>query len=105
LTQKLKKVSVDNYVCESFLKCPKTVRVIKLEDGTFEISACINQKHIHKLSPLRKRRILIEKFFKECNNNDIEIKLNLKNYLKKNGIGEISSRQMSYYLKYLNKTR
>ena len=26
----------------------------------------------------------ISQFFKEFNNNDIEIKLNLKNYLKKN---------------------
>ncbi len=75
--------------------------MLKLEDGTYQVSICVNQVHIHQKTKLRQRRLLIEKY---CEESCVEAKsVNLKKYLKKNGIEELSSSQVSYYLKKFTK--
>jgi hypothetical protein len=85
-------------VCESFINCPKTLRVSRLNEGVYEISICVSQRHNHTLNEVKHRRYLVEDFIKK-EIQEPNFQQNLQKYLIENGFDEYSSRQL-YNLKY-----
>ena len=99
-SQNLKSGRVDYYVCESFINCPKTVRV-KFKDGFYDIYLCVSHKHNHEINAFKKRRKLLENFIK-TQSQSRDFNTRLQTYLKDNGFEELNSRQiwnLTYNLK------